>query len=163
MHVTELDKAKELLTIDEGSLDQECLKHPRRMLRWVLLEADARQEVSLAKARMELTEARLKRLIRADPAVHGLKDKPTEGAINEALTEESRYQEDLAAYNGAKHHQDQVAGVVSALTEKRRAIERLVELRQIDYYAEPRPKVGSDAMQQGVKRAARGPVDWNGE
>jgi hypothetical protein len=159
----EREKVNTLLALDEASLDQECLRHPRRMLRWVLLEADAKQEVSLAKARLDLAEARVKRAARLDPARFGLKDKPTVGDLAEAVTLSPEYQEAQTELQAAEHHADQVKGVVTALTEKRRAIERLVELKQIDYYSEPRPKVGAEAMNSAAKRAARGPLERNGE
>lgn len=165
----EIGKAKELLAIDEGALDRECLAHPRRLLRWVLLEADARQEVALTKARVDLAEARVRRAVRLDPASFGLKEKYTVGDIAEVVTLSKEYNEALTEFTAAEHHADQVRGVVSALHEKRRAIERLVELKQIDYYAEPRPKVGpagSDAMKEAVKKTARQPLeraDKNGD
>lgn len=162
MTPTELETAKEILKIDEGALDQECLKHPRRVLRWVLLEADARHEVTLAKARLTLTEARVKRAIRADPAAFGLA-KPTKDMVDDAAVTTDEYQTALAEYNAAEAHADQVKGVVTSLHEKRRAIERMIELRQIEYYAEPRPKVPNGAMHEGVKRAARGPLDRKDE
>lgn len=158
MDATELEQARDILKIDEGALDQECLKHPRRVLRWVLLEADAKQEVALAKAKLDLVRTRVRRAARLDPAAFQLKDKPTVDDLAEAVALAPEVQEATAALNAAEGHADQVRGVVSALHEKRRAIERLVELRQIDYYAEPRPKVPGGAMQEGVKRAARGPV-----
>lgn len=158
MDATELEKAGEILKIDEGSLDTECLRHPRRVLRWVLLEAEAKQDVALAKARLDLVRARLRNAVRADPARHGLKDKPAKDLVDDAAEATDDYQAALAELIAAEAHVDQVKGVVSGLHEKRRAIERLVELKQIDYYAEPRPKVPNGAMQEGTKRAARGPI-----
>lgn len=156
-----LEKAKAVMVLDEAALDQEWLKQPRLTLRWALAEADARNEVNQKKAKLDLVEARIKRAVRCDPTKFDLKEKPTEGSINEVVAVHTDYLAALEDLNDAKHAQDQLAGVVAALTDRRRALERLVELKQIDYYGEPRPKGGAsrEAMADGLKKTARQPLE----
>lgn len=156
----DLKRAKDILVIDEHDLQKECLRQARLALRWLLLEADAKLETNRAKAKLELTEARLRRVVRATPEGFKLKDKPTEAMIGEVVTTMDEYQAAVEEYNQTRAAQDQLAGIVACLTDRRRMIEGLIELKQIEYYGDPRPRTaaGREAMTEAAKTAARRPL-----
>jgi hypothetical protein len=146
--------------IDEGRLDVEWLRQPRLMRRAGIREADARHRVALAKAKLDVTEAELRRAVRRRPDDYALRDKPTEGAIGECVVLHPDYQRALSALNDAKLELDLCAADVAAMTDRRRALERLVELLQIDYFSEPhaRGEQARGTMEQAGKTAAREPI-----
>lgn len=155
-----VDELKTPFEIDEGRLDFEWLRQPRLTRRAGEREADARHAVAQAKARLDVCEAQLRRAVRRNPGDHALKDKPTEGAIGEVVILHPDYQRALAEYNDAKLELDLCSADASAMMDRRRALERLVELLNIDYFSEPRARGEHSraAMNNAAKTAAREPV-----
>lgn len=147
------------LEIDEGRLDWEWLRQAKLTRRAGEREAEARHDFAQAKARLDLTEAKLKRRVRDDPTVHGLKDKPTEASISEAVTVMEEYQKALADMNQAKYELDLMSADVTAMVDKRKGLERLVELLALEYYSTDRePKLRTDKARETKHEATKDAV-----
>lgn len=126
-----------LFTIDKHHLDEELVKHPKELHKYAELLADAEEEHSTKKARLEIVEAELSKDIRSDPVKYDL-PKVTEDAIRNTVILQERYQTAKAKLIAAKHKVDVLEAVVEALRDTRSMLENLVKLFLSDYYAEPR-------------------------
>jgi len=154
------DNTPSVFTIDEGNLHGEWLKQPSLTRKAGVRVADAKHAVSQAKAAHAVALAEAARRIRRDPEKYGLKSKPAEDAIKSAAILDPDARAALDAVHDAEHALDVCEAESAAMSDRRRALERLVELLAIDYYAEPRAKgpVGREVVANGNKAAARGPV-----
>jgi len=146
--------------IDEGRLDWEWLRQARLSRAAGVREADAAHELAKAKARLGVVAAQVRADIRANPDEYDLPAKPTVDDLAAAVVMDSRHVEAQAVVNKAEHLVHLCKVDVAAMADRRRALERLVELLSIDYYAEPRAKSAGSyrARENAGKESARGPV-----
>lgn len=133
------------LEIDETRLDEEWRRQAGLTLKWAESEADARHDHAQAKAELDLVEAQLRHGVRRNPGKYNLPDKPTESAIGAVVTMSGTYQAALEKVNSSKRDLDYISGMVSAMVDRRKALERLVELIALHYYAEQEPRTRSAA------------------
>ena len=150
--------------IDLYNLDRE-LRDVARMTRQVgRQEADARHVYAQSKARLNIIRARLRFAIRRDPAKFGfITVKPSVDDVDAAIEMEKDYQEAQQAVDTAKLHLDYHTADVTAALDRRKALERLVDLLQLDYFSEKEPKAhtpaGRDRLENLRRRAIRGTDD----
>lgn len=146
--------------IDEGDLAGEWGRQPGVTYRAGEAVADAEHAVAQAKAALEVLEAELRRAVRADPARYGL-DKVTEQALADVVACSKQRKAAVAEVNRLRHAVDVLKAKLGAVQDRRRALERMVELLQINYYGEPResrtpPGAAATMSQAAARRPLRG-------
>src|SRR5687768_2434473 len=132
---TDLDES--ILEIDKDVLDEEWMSQPSLFFRYAAKEAKADNEVDEAKAELEVTEAELDKAIREDPQDYGILDKCTETAIKNAIKQHKDYQNALEAHHTAKYKAGLLGAMVKALDQRKKALEKLVDLHGQSYFAQP--------------------------
>ena len=140
---------------DKHHLDTELVRQPQ--LYWEHAErlADTRRDHERAEAEKDLTWAELDAKIRGNPGDWGL-DKVTESSVEQAIVRSTRYQKAVANAIDKKHDMDVAYAAVTALDHRKRALEKLVDLRLAEYYADPiLPKGERGKMEDRAKREAR--------
>lgn len=141
--------------IDRDRLVEEWLSQPRLTRDAGRREADARLEHSRAKAFADVTAARLKSMIRKVPSRHGLPDRPTIGQVDDALSMLPEYQEAVEAVNVAKRDLDYATADTTAFLDRRKALERLVELLNLSYWSEKDPRANTPQAREGMENRRR--------
>lgn len=146
---------KSFTDIDLGNLEQEWVRQPKLYGRYSAKLADAKKDLSEAKAAEEVAEADVKRRIRRNPSKYGI-NKITEPAVKEAMILHPLYQKAVTAVNEAKHAVDVLEGLVNTLDHRKRTLENLVSLFGMNYFARPQsPKGHSREMESKVQMSNR--------
>ena len=130
--------------IDLSRLEEEWVRQPKLFGKYSAKLADAKKDLSEAKATEEVVEAEIKRRIRRNPQKYGV-NKVTEPAIKEAMILHPNYQSAVAAVTEAKHAVDVLEGLVNTLEHRKRTLENLVTLHGQNYFSKPRLRKESDA------------------
>lgn len=151
------EKAEVLkLKIDKYRLDEEWVNQPKMFHVWAVKTADAGKRVDESKARLELTRAGLDRKIRNDPRAYDI-DKVTEKGIEATILMDESYRDDMQILIDRRHDLKILEAAVAALEQRKRALEKLVDLHGRDYFAEPRASSESrDKVEETTKRTVRG-------
>lgn len=139
-------------TIDPHALHRELLRQPGLTRDAGNREADARHAYDQAKARLAVVEARLALAIRRNPGNYDLREKPTVDEVNAAVLLQQQHADAVKALSDARYAMDICSTASVAMVDRRKALERLVELLQLDYYAEREPRVGP-ATRQAVNQS----------
>lgn len=152
----------DILQINDADLLKEWLDQPSHLRRFMIEEAEARHEHAQLKRELEVLEAELSIGIRTDPVRFGLKAdiKITEGLLEATIKISKSWQDKVDEVNQAQHVLDICRANVSALVDRRRALERRVELLAMDYHAEPKTRsaASSTVVRDAVKNTVRGPL-----
>lgn len=141
--------------IDPKRLDLMWLQQPRLARKAGVREADARHEYAQAKARLDIVAAQLALKIRKNPSGYDLRAKPNADEIQAAVTIEPEYQKAVTALNRRKYELDVATAETTAFVDRRKALERLVDLMSLDFHSErePRSKTGdkpAHRMEPGI-------------
>lgn len=148
--------------IDPDRLDEEWVNHVRVYFEQASRLADLRAEADRAKANLEVVDAELDREIRLDPQRFGL-DKVTEGAVEKTIILQKKHR--LAVERSIQARHDQAIGEASVhgLDHKKRALEKLVELRLASYYGPklrdpegPQGRMTENATDRAFRKRKRG-------
>lgn len=136
------DEIKELnldqdLSIDPDSLDVEWLRQPRLFMKWSEMFADASNELEDAKMKLEVTRAEVDAAIRLNPEEFMGNVKVTEGSISATILTHKDYQAVNQEYLRLRYRADLLKKAVSAMEQKRDALENLVKLHGQNYFAGP--------------------------
>ena len=141
--------------IDPHALDRELLKQPGMTRDAGEAEADARHAHDQAKARLAVTEARLALAVRKNPSRYDLRDKPTVDEIEAAVVCTKEYQDAQREVIEAKYRLDVRAAHAMAQIDRRKAVERLVDLIALNYYAEREPKPHTEGGREQAAEVRR--------
>lgn len=149
--------------IDQGRLDHEWLRQARLTRRAGIREAEAELTVNRAKANLDVTEAEVRRAVRKHPEKYGVTPGSrglTDAMVGEAVAVSREVRVAQSELDEAKYSHAVAKAETAAMSDRRRALERLVELLSIDYFAEPRARgpASREVVSNGSKNAARGPV-----
>ncbi len=149
--------------IDETKLADEWLGQANLTREAGRREADARHAHAQAKARLDVISARLKLQIRRHPEKFSLSEKPTVDQVETTLIVEKEYQEALDAVNVAKRNLDYATADTNAFLDRRKALERLVELASLNMWSEREPRPvsagGREVLENRRRHAIRGNAD----
>ena len=150
------DERDSLVEIDELQLDKEWIRQPRLFRKYAFAVADAKLAVANRKADLDLAKADLGLKIREDPETFGVK-KVTDASVGAAVIVQAEYRTALRRYNKAKHGLDMLMAVVEALEHRKKALENLVQLFSMNYFAEPKEKVNNERsdFKERVKQRTR--------
>ncbi len=151
------------LLIDENKLLEEWLGQPSLTREAGRREADARHEHAQAKARLDVISARLKLQIRRNPGKYTLPDKPTVDQVDATLIAEREYQDALDVVNVTKRNLDYATADTNAFLDRRKALERLVELLHLEYWSERGPQPVSAGAGELLETRRRKAIRGSGE
>ena len=124
------------VSIDETALDVEWLQQSNLMYKYAKHQAETKKAMDEAKERLDFIKAKLEMDIRANPGDYGL-SKVTESAIASTVLLQPEYQEASKNHIEAKYENDVATAVVRAIDQKKTALENLVKLLGVSYFAGP--------------------------
>ncbi len=144
------------LEIDEHDLLNEWKGQAELYRKWAEPLAAAKADADRKKAAMELTEAEVSAKVRENPSAFGL-EKPTVDSIRGAVLMSRQYKAALAAHLAAKEEVGKLDVMVSAIEHRKKALENVVSLFSLNYFAEPAaPRRAVGAVEEDArKRVAR--------
>lgn len=143
---------KEALALDENQLDQEWIAQPKLYYDYAALVASVTRELDELKNALEVTKAEIAQKIRSNPDAYGI-SKFSESALEKVVPLQQEVigkQQELVE---CREKLDLAKAVVSALDHKKKALEKLVELIAMNYYA--RPRANTDASREVERRGVR--------
>lgn len=124
------------IQIDADGLDVEWLNQAPLMLKYAKLSAEMRKQVDLAKEKLDIVRAEVDRDIRTDPKLFGI-DKITEATVQNTILLTNKYQNASSEYLEAKHEFEVSRVAVQAVEQRKDALENLVKLHGMSYFAGP--------------------------
>lgn len=146
--------------IDDSDLVEEWGRQPGLMRRAGHDEAEARHLYNQAEARKKVVWARFYLAIRSDPTKFDLREKPTTDEIEAAVELEKDYQKVVAEVNQLKYELDLATADTTAMIDRRKALERKVELLSLNYHSEREPRPVSaaarDEIESRIRKRSRG-------
>jgi hypothetical protein len=125
------------IKIDVSALDLEWDEQPILMMKYTQHAAQMRKELDEAKQALDIARAEADRTIREDPGSYDI-SKVTEAAISSAILTYKPYIEASNALIQAKYEADMASGAVSAFSQRKDALEHLVRLFGLQYFAGPK-------------------------
>lgn len=123
------------LSINPDRLSDEWRRQPGLFMRYAEQAALARKKADIAKEALDVTDARLNMEIRAE--YEGGK-KPTEDAIKSEVLASVDHRAASRKYLDAKHEADLMSLAVRAFDQRKSALENLVRLFGMEYFADPK-------------------------
>lgn len=146
------DVDSSVFEIDENALDREWIAQPILFYQYAERLADARLELDEAKANFDLVGAECDYAVRSNPQVYDL-DKVTERAVEKAVINQEEFQAAQRKVQKAKHKVDVLQAFVTALDHRKRALEKLVDLFGMNYYA--KPEAGTAESKETMSRVRK--------
>lgn len=128
------------------------------------MEADARHAVDCAKSALAVLAAKIRFEVQDDPGRFGLDPgkRPTVDDLAAAVTTDPRHVAAVRALADLDRDHGHLRADTLAMVDRRKALERLVELVAMDYHAEQEPKPLSPAAAEHVRRKIARPVGRGG-
>lgn len=154
-----MGRYKDEIYIDKNSLDVEWETHPAKVEKWGDRLADAQDLREELRDKLELKYAKLSSKIRSNPEDYGLKDKPTEGAINNIVIKDKEYLTMRKEVRDAESEVNHLSVVMKALDHRKRALEKLTDLFFSGYWAEPRERKGEMNKESIMKAKQRESIE----
>jgi len=147
-----------ILTINKNVLDDEWLGQPKLYFQWAVQLEDARAELDEIKAEFDVAKSDLDLAIRTNPDDYDL-PKVTDKAIAAAMITQKEYLVAQQEFFIAKHRAGVLQAAVTALDQRKKALEKLVDLHGQKYFASPRASEQSREHWDDIqKRSARSKV-----
>lgn len=125
------------ITIDETALDLEWLEQPRLVMKYGKISANAEREYDKTKVALDMVRAELDRKIRTKPDKYGI-EKITESVIMNTITGCDEYQQAFEEFLDAKYEYNASRTALTAVIQRKDALENLVRLHGQQYFAGPR-------------------------
>lgn len=140
------------IEIIPDELDIQWIEQPRLMFKYAKLSAEASREWDQAKEKLALVRAQLDNAIRNKPSAYKL-DKVTEGSVAACILQQDGYELANAELIEAQYQFNIVRAAISALENKKAALENLVKLYGQQYFSGPRiPRDINAEWQQKVSQ-----------
>jgi hypothetical protein len=144
-----------VLDVDKNRLDDEWLNQPGLYFRWSLALEQARDDLEHIKAEFDVVKSELDLSIRTNPDDYDL-PKVTDKSVAAALITQPDYKDAQQDLFEAKHRVGILQAAVAALEQRKRSLEKLVDLHGQQYFATPRASEDSrEAMEEVEKRSVR--------
>ncbi len=125
------------IKIDHDALDLEWLEQPNLMMRYSKYQAQCALELDKAKERLEVTKADIDKQIRANPEKFDI-GKITETVVSNTIITQPAYEAALKEMLDAKYEFDIARAAVNAIHGRKDALENLVRLHGMQYFAGPK-------------------------
>lgn len=130
--------------IDSTRLDRELLKQPELYHKAAVGSAKAKNFQAEAARTLDVVYADLYLKISLNPKDYGLKaDRPTVDTIKSTLFLQQEYKDALKAVDEAKYSVNIHQANETALDQKKRCLEKLVDLFLHDYFSNPKIPKGA--------------------
>lgn len=139
------------LDIDPMRLADEWIGQPKLFHRYATAAADAQAKVDQLNAQAKVVAAELETSARQSPGSYGLQ-KATEGEIKALIPTLPAHQAVIKKLNSAKYDLALADAAVAAVEDRRRALENLVTLMKLDYFATPRERDGVGMEEESSRR-----------
>jgi len=156
-------ESKDPFDIDPNRLDREWLEQAKLARAAGHREAEARDTHARAKAKLDVVAARTALAVRRNPGAYNLRDKPNQDEIEAAVILSDSHQEAVKELNDAKYALDIASADTTAFVDRRKALERLVDLLALNYRSEKEPQahtnLGREVSEAAKKRAIRSTDD----
>ncbi len=123
--------------IDPTALDVEWLAQAELMRKYTQHCADMKKEMDDSKEQLDFMKAEIEMDVRSRPDAYGLA-KPTEAGIQSTVLLQEKYQDQAKKYAKARYEYDVAVGAVRAIDQKKTALENLVKLLGVSYFAGPK-------------------------
>jgi hypothetical protein len=158
-----LQESELIFDIDKNLLDDEWLNQPKLYYDWALQLEVARLELDNAKAEFDVAQSEIDLDIRTNPENYGElpeeavnKGKITEKMVAAVLIMQMGYKDAQQTVFEAKHRVGILQAAVAALDQRKKALEKLVDLHGQKYFATPRaPENSKEAIEQIEKQSVR--------
>lgn len=137
------------MSIDETALDVEWLEQPRLMIKYAQIAAEAKRRFDKAKEQVEVIKADRDKDIRTNPSEYEI-TKITETVIQNTIVLQGDYKEAQLEMIDAKYEFEMSRYAVQAMQERKEALENLVKLYGMQYFAGP--SVPRDLSQEWQKK-----------
>ena len=137
------------LKIDVDALDIEWAEQPGLMLKYTKIAAEARMELDESKERLGVVRAEIDLHIREDPEKFRIV-KITEAAIQSAIILDKAFQNENSKCLKAAYELEMAQGAVRAMDQRKQALENLVRLHGLQYFAGP--KIPRDLSREYQKK-----------
>ena len=150
-----MGKYKEDMIIDKNNLDEEWEQQPLKVEKWGMRLVEAQSHRDDLKDKIELIYAKIGGVIRANPTKYGLKEKPTESAINGMIIRSKDYKDMRKEVLEAEKEAASLTVVMKTLEHRKRALERLQDLFFSGYWSEPKERKGtpSEGYRESLMKA----------
>lgn len=127
----------DFVTPDLNRLDEEWVKQPGLYFKHAEELAHLKAAKDRAKVELELAEAEAAQAIRSNPQAFG-HEKITEGIVKELIPMQKKVKRAGVALIDAQEACDIAQAFVSALDQKKYALQDAVRLRLANYFSDPR-------------------------
>lgn len=135
--------------IDQHRLDREWELQPGYSRKAGHRQAEAQHKYNQAKAKLEVTYARLLLAIRNDPEGHGLRAKPNEAEVQACVLMQEEHQAAQQDVIEAEYELGIAkADTVAICHDRRKALEAAVELLSLDYICDKEPTATPEARRK---------------
>lgn len=152
---TEQELDGSFLDIDENELDAEWLGQPKLRFSYSLKLAEAQHAFDEAKANLKLVEAEVEMDARESPEDYNL-TKVTDASVKAAVLTSDRYKKAQKGLNDAQYRVNILWAAVNSIDDRRKALEKLVDLWQGSYFGEPRASASArEVVDEMKKRSTR--------
>jgi response regulator RpfG family c-di-GMP phosphodiesterase len=139
--------------VDETHLVEEWIVHPQRVYEYAQLAADTRALLDELKRNDDVLRAEVSLAVRRHPEVYGLA-KLTEGVIDSIVATDTEVQNSAKKIIACKHKLDLAQAAVTAMENKKKALECIVQLHATAYFANPR---NPESLESKLDRDYRAP------
>ena len=125
------------IRIDENALDVEWLEQANLMLKYAKYSTTCAARMDSAKQKLDLIRANLDKSIRANPEKFEV-DKITETVVTNTIISQSEYQIIDEQFREARYEYEISKAAVNAINARKEALEYLVKLHGMQYFAGPK-------------------------
>ena len=144
------------LKIDVESLDVEWADQPTLMFKYTKISAEARMELDEAKENLGVVKAEIDLQIREKPEKFGIV-KLTEAAVQSAIILDEDFGKANKECMKAAYELEMAQGAVRAVDQRKQALENLVRLHGLQYFAGP--KIPRDLSKEYNKKQVQKEAD----
>lgn len=123
------------VAIDRDNLEDELFRQSNLMWRYGKRVADLRVEMDRLKLAIDVKYASIANNIRAKPEKYGV-EKVSNDAVHSAVIASQGYQEVYNEWLDARHEYDVVNAALTAIEGKRKSMDNLTRLLEMDYYSQ---------------------------
>jgi hypothetical protein len=125
------------IRIDTDALDIEWTDQAMLFMKYAKNAAQCRMDLDRAKEKLDLVKAELDKSIRNKPDKYGI-EKITETVVTNTIIAQDGFKEANDEYLDAKYNADIAQSAVNAMNQRKEALENLVKLHGMQYFAGPK-------------------------
>lgn len=160
--VNGLDENKDdefsFLTPDINQLDKEWIGQPKLYFLWSEKLRKAKKRLEREERDFRLVQSDIDLKIRKDPKKFGLAADAKEKAIANVVLQQKKYKKAQKEVFKKQDRVNTLRNVIAALDQRKKALEKLVDLFISQYFAAPKASEQSkDGVDNMLKRSARKP------